>query len=173
MASPRLKSPLAQAVGPVLAGIAFLVVLALALWGVAVWVTNTTGEGSTLEVRLGDDEFNLGDATRRSEAIARDGPVLYPGLIGADRGYIVVNHLGNDPYEGWYAFSATAPGQPVTCVVQWQSGRQQFVDPCTEDAYPSTGEGLEQFAVRVTPDNEVVVDLTPGGLPGRGTLPTG
>ena len=165
---------MARAVVPVLAGIAFLAVLGFALWGIAVWVSDSSGPGSTLEVRLGDDEFNLGPAAKRADAIAQDGPVLYPGLLGPDEGYIVVNHVGSDPVKGWYAFAAAAPGQPVTCVVQWQPARQQFVDPCTGTAYPATGDGLEQFEVLITPKKEVLVDLTPEGNPGQGpsTVPS-
>jgi hypothetical protein len=157
--STRLKSPLAQAIGPLLAGVGFLVLLALALWGVAAYVSSHSGPGSKLQVRLGDQYFDLGSDRQRAKAIAQDGPFLYPGLIGPDKGYIVVNHLGSDESKGWYAFAATAPGQPISCVVQWKADAQHFADPCTGTVYPANGQGLLQYDVSITPQGTVLVDL--------------
>jgi hypothetical protein len=172
--SDRLRSPLAQALGPVLAGIGFIAVLALGLWGCASWVSHRAGEDSRLQVNLGDDEFNLGRADKRAQEVAERGPLLFPGLLGADRGYIVVTHLGANPLKGWHAFDAVPAGQPVTCAVRWLADQARLVDPCTQRPYPLDGTGLTSYEVFINPAKEVVIDLTPGGAPGRGpsTVPT-
>jgi hypothetical protein len=108
----RLRSPLAQAVVPVLAGTAFLLVVGLALWGVATLVSRGS---DTIEVRLGDDEFDAGPAEDRADEIAERGPALFPGLVSADQGYIVLTHLDASPLRGWYAFGAVPAGQAVRC----------------------------------------------------------
>jgi hypothetical protein len=161
----RLRSPLAQAAVPVLAGIAFLTAVGLALWGVATLVSRGS---DTIEVRLGDDEFDAGPAADRAEEIAERGPALFPGLVSADQGYIVVNHLGAGPLQGWYAFAAVPAGQAVRCAVQWDDAATQFLDPCTGATFPPDGTGLTQYPVRVDDDEHVIVDLTPEGVPGQG-----
>lgn len=174
MPDTRLRSPVAQALGPVLAGIAFIAVLGVALWGCASWANRSSGEDSRLQVNLGDDEFNLGRADRRSEELMQRGPLLFPGLLGPDRGYIVVTHQGADPLKGWHAFDAVPAGQPVTCAVRWIAERGQLVDPCTSTVYPLDGTGLQTYPVFINPKKEVVIDLTPEGAPGQGpsTVPT-
>jgi hypothetical protein len=161
----RLRSPLAQAVLPVLAGIGFLALIALVLWGVASLVSSG---GDTIEVNLGDNEFDAGPAEARAEEIAARGPALFPGLVSADQGYIILTHLGDDPTEGWYAFAAVPEGQAVRCAVQWDAAAGQFLDPCTGRTFPPDGRGLTPFPVRVDDDEHVVVDLTPEGVPGQG-----
>lgn len=168
MPPTRRTSAGRRAVVPLLAGTVFIALLALALWGVAAWVSRNAGEGSRLDVNLGDDYFDAGPAARRAEEIAERGPTLYPGLLGPDEGYIFVNHLGDDPGRGWRAFAATPEGSPVACSVEWQPDRTAFVDPCTGDAYPPDGSGLTQYPIYVTPERTVLVDLTPEGAPGRG-----
>jgi hypothetical protein len=170
----RLRSPAAQALGPVLAGLAFLLVLGVGLWGCAAWVTHTSGDDSRLHVNLGDDLFNLGKADRRASDVRERGPLLFPGLLGKDRGYIVVTHAGSNPLKGWHAFDAVPAGEPVTCAVSWIAERAQLVDPCHGTAYPLDGTGLTTYEVFINPNKEVVIDLTPGGAPGQGpsTVPT-
>lgn len=156
-------------------GVAVVALIGLALWGVATLVSTSAGDGSRLEVNLGDDTFDVGPSDSLAEEIAAQGPLLFPGLLGPDKGYIYVSHIGSEPGRGWYAFEATPPGGPITCAVEWDAGEAAFVDPCTGTTYPPTGEGLAQLPVYVTPQRTVLVDLTPEGDPGRGpsTVPAG
>jgi hypothetical protein len=162
----RPKSTAAQAVVPVLVGLAFIAVLGLALWGVSVWVSHHSGPNSKLQVNLGEDTFNLGPAKERADEVAARGPLLFPGLVAANEGYIVVNHAGTDELSGWAAFAAVKPGSDVTCAVQWQAQAQQFRDPCTAATYPYNGAGLPQFRVSIDNQRDLVVDL------GRGSTTT-
>jgi hypothetical protein len=162
----RLKSPVAQAVVPVLAGLTFIAVLGVALWGVAVWASHNSGPTSKVKVELGDDTFNAGPAKDRATEVADRGPLLFPGLVSADNGYIVVNHRGTDELSGWVAFAAVPPGSHIQCAVQWRSDTQQFQDPCTSATYPADGAGLTHYAVTISPNRDIIVDL------GRGSTTT-
>jgi hypothetical protein len=154
---PRLKSTFAQTVTPVLAGLAFLGVLAAGLWGAAWWLNR----GKT-EVRLGRDNFDVLFYEREAKRITDKGPQLYPGLIGKDQGYVFVNHLGDDATKGWYAFSAVRDGQPARCSVIWKPTEQVFENPCDHQQFPPTGVGLKQFeAIPNQNTKRLVIDLTP------------
>lgn len=157
MAQARFKSTFAQTVTPVLAGIAFIGVLGAGLWGAAWWLNR----GKT-EVRLGRENFDVLFYEREAKRVTEKGPQLYPGLIGADKGYVFVNHLGEDPTKGWFAFSAVRDGQPARCTVVWKPAEQVFEDPCDRRQFPANGAGLRQFeaiANRLT--KRLVIDLTP------------
>src|SRR4029079_18275472 len=111
----RPKSTVSQAVVPVLVGAVFLALLGLVVWGVAAWVSHAGVPDSKVQVNLGEDTFNVGPADQRAEEIAQRGPLLFPGLVSADTGYIVVNHSGTNDVSGWVAFAAVPPGQGVQC----------------------------------------------------------
>jgi hypothetical protein len=166
MPSTRPKSTAAQALVPVLVGLGFIAVLGLAVWGVAAWLGHTAGPNSKVQVNLGEDTFNVGPADQRADEIARRGPLLFPGLVAADEGYIVVNHSGTNDVSGWVAFAAVPPGSRVECAVQWQANALQFTDPCTGRTYAADGAGLQQYRVSVNADHELVIDL------GRGATTT-
>lgn len=154
---PRLKSTFAQTLTPVLAGLAFLAVLGGGLWGAAWWLSR-----GKAEVRIGKDNFDSLFYEREAKRIDEKGPQLYPGLIGKDRGYIFVNHLGEDVTKGWYAFSAVREGQPINCSVVWKPSLTAFVDPCDNRSFPPTGVGLKQFeAIPNQNTKHLVIDLTP------------
>ena len=104
----------------------------------------------------------MGPAKERAEEVAERGPLLFPGLVAADEGYIVVNHAGTDELAGWKAFAAVPPGSGIECAVQWQAEAQQFQDPCTGTAYPADGKGLTAYRVEINPDRELVIDLGRG-----------
>jgi len=159
----RPKSTVAQAVLPVVAGLVFFAVLGLAIWGVAAWTSHTNG----VQSNLGEDTFNMGSARDRAQEVAERGPLLFPGLVAADQGYIVVNHAGTDELAGWKAFAAVPPGSRIDCAVQWVADTRQFQDPCTGTSYPADGKGLTAYRVEITPERELVIDLGRG----RTTLP--
>jgi len=161
----RPKSTAAQAVLPIVAGLVFFGLLGLAVWGVAAWTSHSSGAGG-VQSNLGEDTFNMGPAKDRAEEVAERGPLLFPGLVAADQGYIVVNHAGTDELTGWKAFAAVPPGSHIECAVQWRADAQQFQDPCTGTTYPADGAGLHAYRVLISPDRELVIDL------GRGSTTT-
>jgi hypothetical protein len=158
----RPKSTAARAALPVLAGLAFFALLGLVAWGIAAWVSHSAGPGGKVEVNLGEDVFDMGSAKDRAAEVAKRGPLLFPGLVSPDKGYIVVNHSGTEPLAGWKAFAAVPPGAGVECAVQWQEAAQQFKDPCTGTVYPADGKGLTPYRVELGPDNDLVIDLGRG-----------
>ena len=163
----RPKSTVAQAVLPILAGLVFFAVIGLAAWGIAAWVSHNGGAGGNVQVNLGQDTFNMGPAKQRAEEVAERGPLLFPGLVAADEGYIVVSHAGTDNLAGWNAFAAVPPGSTIECAVQWIADAQRFQDPCTGTAYPADGSGLTAYRVEISPERELVIDLGRG----RTTVP--
>jgi hypothetical protein len=159
----RPKSTFAQAVVPVVAGLVFFAVLGLAAWGIAAWMSSAKGTSGKVESNLGADTFNMGAAKDRAAEVAARGPLLFPGLVNADQGYIVVNHSGTDELSGWVAFAAVPPGSGIQCAVQWNTTAQQFEDPCTGRSYAADGKGLTHYTVTISSDRDLVIDLGRGG----------
>mgnify|MGYP000034955108 CR=1 FL=1 len=115
--------------------------------------------GDSVQIRLGDDRFDAGFAEGdggRAADIAEGGPILFADVAGGDRD-IILQHLGDDPLEGWYAFSASAPGKSRDCFVEWQPDDEVFED-CDGDTYPADGEGLTTYPV-VVEDGRLYVDI--------------
>jgi len=152
----------------ILAVIAGVVGIA-ALVGVAL----LTSSGST-EVRLGDDEFEVGEAATLAARIEADGaPLLFQDLLVGGSRDIYVHHVGNDADIGWVAFDARVPGSARECTLEWDGARDLFFDPCTDETFPPDGGELPHYPTRVTDDGALIVDLTPQGLPGQGSTTTG
>ena len=107
---------------------------------------------------LGDDTFDA-NASVLAAQIARDGPILFPDLLGKGRD-IYIQHLSDDRTQGWRAFRATAAGGDRRCTLRWESSERQFRDPCVPSrTYPADGAGLEQYQASVEGSNKLVVDL--------------
>jgi len=107
---------------------------------------------------LGDETFDA-NASALAAQVARDGPILFPDLLGRGRD-IYVQHLSEDPKLGWRAFRATAAGKDRTCTLRWEAAPRRFSDPCDPTTtYPENGLGLEQFQATVQGANKLVVDL--------------
>ncbi len=97
---PELRSPVARAVAPVIAGIAFFGVLALVLWGAAAWLADS---GSN--VQLGDPTFEISRIDKLADSVAKNGPQLYPDLKDPRGGRsVVVDHQGTNDAEGWIVY---------------------------------------------------------------------
>lgn len=150
--------------------VAVLLAVGLA-WGL---LALASGGNGPVRLRLGDDQFNAGQATRLSRQIAKEGPVLFSDVSGrGQRRPIFVNHFGDDPEIRWVAFSAKAPGAPEGCFLSWSDERQVFEERavqegagrergelCREVTYPPTGEGLEQFTWKIDKDDgNLTIDL--------------
>ena len=140
--------------GRALAVAAAGVVVAL---GIAVAVSVMANRGK-VEVRLGDDTFQGADAENMADEIAEGGPIIFSDVAGGDRD-IWLQHLGDDPDAGWYAFDVHPPGAPQDCVTEWNERKKSFVANCGDDQeFPADGEGLPQYPVKVE-DGNLDVDL--------------
>ena len=110
-------------------------------------------------VSLGDQTFASQNAERLAKEIGKRGPVLYSDVSGEKDRDILVQHLGDDPETGWYAFLASPDDKPRACTWEWQDDEEIFRAKCDESlTAPADGEGLSHFEVRVK-DGRVDVDL--------------
>ena len=112
-------------------------------------------------------EENMRRFKGRTEKVAEDGPILYADTAGGDRD-IVLQHLGDDPGEGWIALAARPPGVPRECTIQSRDRDEPFrlldadgevTDACDGREFPPDGEGLPSYPVRVDGDGRLDVDL--------------
>ena len=159
MIDDRLRSPLARAVVPVLGGIAFIAVLGLVLWGASVLLVRNADPS---DVHLGANEFVLERLDAKAKLIAKDGPLLFPGLLGpAERLPIGVWHAGDSATSGWQVFSLVPAGGTPSCVLQLdRTDRTTLVDPCTQTRYPADGSTLPHVNSHVDLDGNLVINLT-------------
>lgn len=137
------------------AGVVLGIVLVLVVFVVAVPSLTESGK---VEVKLGSDTFAAGSAEARSATIAETGPILFPDVSGRQRD-IFLQHIGDDPATGWYAFDARRPGQSRDCSLEWKADAEEFVDPCDGTVVPADGTGLLTYEVTVTEDGKLVIDL--------------
>ena len=113
------------------------------------------------KVNLGQRVFSVARAGRLAPEVARDGPLLFKDPLNRNR-ELYLQHLGDDPKQGWVALEGYAPGAPreVRCVLRWEQATRQFRDPCGGGTYPADGAGLVGFPTTVDDDGIVVVDLS-------------
>ena len=164
MAAPKLKSPVARAAAPVVAGVVALGLIALALWGVAAYVSRHS-ERVKVNTDLAGRYFKPGGVDRLSKQIAKGGPLLFPSLIGdSGRKPIGIGHVGDDPLKGWKVYSLVPPGSPADCLLALDRASGELAAPCTTARYPADGTGLTVLpvtAVTIDPDKNLVIDLRP------------
>jgi hypothetical protein len=118
------------------------------------------------KINVGSQEFTVGKAATYAPAVAKDGPLLFQALRGNELD-IFVQHLGADPLRGWSAFEAHSPGEARGCLLRWRQASHDFADPCSARTFPANGAGLDQYAVRVDPKTNLVINL----LTTLGTVP--
>jgi hypothetical protein len=150
--------PVAQSRGHAGKALAIAGVSIVLIVGLAGFVAIAASRGD-VDINLGDDRFNAGRVERQANAIEEGGglPLLYPDLVGNDR-HLFVQHLGDDPEEGWVAFGAFDPDEP-SCVILIDREDKTLVNECDESiTYPLSGEGLRQYPVAVE-DGEIYVDV--------------
>lgn len=123
---PELRSPVARAVVPVLAGIALLAALGGFTWGIAAWISD--GGGSTSS-RFAPSVWTVGQVESLSEEIAEDGPLYFPELGTAiGERSIVVDHTGDIAADGWRIYWGYPADRDSSCVVTQVVGTRQFTD---------------------------------------------
>ena len=125
MRSPRLRSPLARAVVPVLGGIAFFVVFFGGLW-VAARVINDRAEPGS---RIANSVFEVGKVKDIARAIEDGGPLLFPDLKSVDGvRSIVLDHEGSDAATGWQVYYAYPADRTADCLVTHVPDTRTYTD---------------------------------------------
>ena len=116
------------------------------------------GGGTEIPVQLGDPVFAVGNVDELAPLIAENEPLLLPDASGGDRD-IIVNHVGDEPDEGWVAFAARPLTAPRDCFVQWQAEGEVFVDRCDGTEYPADGSGLQRFGTVIDDGGTLQINL--------------
>ncbi|MGH9281302.1 MAG: hypothetical protein ACRD0S_00025 [Acidimicrobiales bacterium] len=137
----------------VLAATVVAVVVSLALmWSVVRFASENPDKAD-----LGDPIFQVGRAERLAREIDERGPFLFQDPLSRGRGRnLYVQHLGDDPADGWLAVEARLPDRP-DCVVAWDREVEAFVD-CDGERYPGDGGGLRTYPGTVA-GGQVSIDL--------------
>lgn len=111
---------------PVAGGLGFFALLGLATWGIAAILSNNP---DSVNERLAQTTFEVGNTERIAELIADDGPLLFQGLIGnaADRS-VVLDHTGDVADRGWVIYYAHPADRDDTCKVTQVQHTRRFTD---------------------------------------------
>ena len=116
MVEARLRSPVGRAVVPVLVGLGVIAAVFGLLWLIAVVVTHNANESNR---RVGADVFEVGRVDRLADSVTRNGPILFPNLVGpAGQRPVGLAHDGASDFEGWRVFSLRPSGNAPDCLVQ-------------------------------------------------------
>ena len=139
---------------------ATVALVAIVVLGLGLWLTTVAiGDRDSPDVRLGDQTFQGGSAERLATEIADRGPILYGDVSGNKDRDIILQHLGDDPETGWYAFLAAPLDEARDCTWEWDADEELFRAACDASlTAPADGEGLTQFPVTVA-DGRLDVDL--------------
>jgi hypothetical protein len=152
---PRPRSRLAQAVVPVALGLAVIVVIGLALWGVA-----AIASGHADKVKLGAPTFPVGRVDHLADTVAKNGPLLFPGLVGpAGKRPVGLDHTATDDAAGWRAFSLIPRGADPTCLVTQPKRDAQLVDCHGQAVKTSDLPDAAGVTVTITAKGVLVLDL--------------
>ncbi|MEQ8842454.1 MAG: hypothetical protein RIB98_15835 [Acidimicrobiales bacterium] len=155
---PVARGPQISARSAVIVGITG-VVIALLLGAMVFWVARSS---ETVQVQLGDTQFDAGFIGRQSEEIAARGPILYADAGSQGQRDIYVQHIGDDPEVGWLAFSVRRPADPRDCSAAWDPDRRTFTLQSSTDVacdivtFNELGCGLERFPVGVVGEKIIV-----------------
>ena len=121
--------------------------------------TTELAQSGDVQLNIGDQVFAPGNVDRLSDDIeAQDTPLLLSDPAGGDRD-IWLQHVGDEPESGWFAFAVRHPDAPRDCFVQWQVDEQLFTYNCDDRTYPADGEGLFQYPVIIADNGEITIDL--------------
>jgi len=125
MQSPRLRSPLARAVVPVLGGIGFFILFFGGLWLVAIRINDRAEPGNVVSNKV----FEVGPVVALAKSVAKDGPLLLPDLKSPNGvRSLVLNHTGDDPSINWQVFYGYPADRDATCLVTHVQGTKTFTD---------------------------------------------
>jgi hypothetical protein len=126
MRRPELRSPLARAVVPVLAGAGVLAVMGLLLWAAAAYIAHHNNERSD---RLVPTTFEVGRTKSIAATVAEDGPLIFPDLLRASgKRTIVLDHTSDNVNQGWRIYLAYPSDRDVECKVEQVRHTRTFTD---------------------------------------------
>ncbi|MCU1395258.1 MAG: hypothetical protein JWM34_3686 [Ilumatobacteraceae bacterium] len=176
MRLPRYRSPLARAVMPVLAGIGFFGVLGLLLWGAAAYIAHHSDQRSK---DFAPSTFEVGRTTSIAATVTDDGPLIFPDLLrSSGQKTIVLDHVGDDPQQGWRIYLAYPADRTVDCKVTQIRHTRNYTDcngrTIAVEALAAPPDGVLPI---VSADGTLTLDLLPNAAPsttiaGTGTVAT-
>lgn len=124
-------------------------------------VTRTAdlAQSGDVQLNIGDQVFAPGNVERLADDIElQDTPLLFADPAGGDRD-ILLQHVGDEPTVGWFAFAVRPPEATRDCFIQWQSADELFTYTCDDRTFPADGEGLFQYPVLIGGNGEITIDL--------------
>ncbi len=148
---PVARGPQINSRSAVLVGLTGVVV-ALLLGAFVIWLAASS---DTVEIHLGDTDFDAGRIGAISTEIDENGPILYSDVGTRRSRDIVVQHLGSDPETGWLAFAARRAEDPRDCFLQWQPDIEEFrlssatATICDDVTVDEAGTGLQHYVAEV------------------------
>ena len=119
--------------------------------------TADLAQSGDVDISIGDDVFAPGNVDRLSEDLKTD-PLLLSDVSGGDRD-IFLQHIGDVPETGWFAFAVRPNDAPRDCFVNWENDRQEFSYNCDDRIFPAGGEGLFQYPVNISPGGDITIDI--------------
>ncbi|MEZ5233317.1 MAG: hypothetical protein R2749_11500 [Acidimicrobiales bacterium] len=131
--------------------------LAIIVGGVAFFVNALASRGD-VQVRLGDEVFDAGNAADIADEIADNGPILYRRRPAAAGTWCSTTSATIPSRAGWPS-RPRRPGDDRDCSVVWNADAALFDYSCDSSLrFPPDGEGLAQFPATVT-DGDIIIDI--------------
>jgi hypothetical protein len=145
---------------PVLIGLGVFVAVFGLLWLIAVIVTHNANQTNR---QVGADVFEVGRVDRLADSVARDGPILFPNLVGpAGKRPVGLTHDGPSDFEGWRVFSLRPTGNAADCLVEVDRQTKQLED-CQGTVWdPARLPAAERVDILIDKDGTLSLDLQPG-----------
>ena len=149
-----------RAVVPVLAGVVVIGAFFGLLWLIAVVATNHANETNR---RARTDVFEVGRVDRLADSVARNGPMLFPNLVGpAGERPVGLTHDGPSDFEGWRVFSLRPRGDASGCLVHIDRATKALVDCQGRVVAPDDLAEADRVEVVIADDGTLSLDLQPG-----------
>ena len=123
--------------------------------------TSDLAQSGEVQLSIGDQVFAPGNIDRLSEDIEQQQtPLFFGDVAGGDRD-IFLQHIGDEPSTGWFAFAVRPQDAERECFATWDLADQEFDYSCDDvtATYPADGEGLFQYPVAINDDGQITIDL--------------
>ncbi len=121
-----------------------------------------SGNADQKDARIGADVFEVGRVDRLADSVARDGPILFPNLIGpAGQRPVGLVHDGPTDFEGWRVFSLRPAGNADDCLVRVDRTTKGLED-CTGRRFDAADlPDAERVVILIDEDGTLTLDLQP------------